>query len=251
MSSLYLEDHAFRIAENQKRLFDYLESVASNWNWNADLEAETLTFTDAQSGAPLLTCPAFLIGSESSVNDTWLWAWANEHISLPERVKRLFAQLRQEAADQNLPALTASEPFGLADPTQGLALSILCAGYFGCFCFYAGGYDGGRAFLAVEGCRQAECLTIDVLGKITVINMTIQAVSFNHRTAILAYLGEPKAVDRQTLIFDINGADLNIRFDEENRIAQMTSTIAQEHRANRAEVEASQPGPAKRLFGRR
>jgi hypothetical protein len=225
--ALRIEDHVFRIAENQRRLFDYLNERSESWAWNVDLAEGTLVFTDETSNAVLLECPAFLLGTMSDADNSWLWGWANRNVSMPEDARRRFAQLVAYARAEDLDALTADKPGVLSDPTQGMYLAVLAAGALGCFTFYAGRYDGGTAFLAVDRCPEAEALRLEAPARVTVITETIAALPFEHRAAMEAYLGEPLSELGSSAVFSLGAgqAIAEVTFDDKGRMTNLRTAL--------------------------
>ena len=72
--------------------------------WNYDLDAATLTFSEA--GVPHVIARIQAIGSTSNASKTWLWAWANE--SLPSKVTVNVQEVRKFGRDQGVTQLTES-----------------------------------------------------------------------------------------------------------------------------------------------
>src|SRR4051812_5614895 len=92
--NLRLEDHVFRVVENQARLLDGL----AEFDWGLDLDTGLLTFTSTRGGRELARYPVQLIGSSSESSNTWLWAWANVESDLPPALLRGIEGVRAEAA---------------------------------------------------------------------------------------------------------------------------------------------------------
>src|SRR5215218_4674315 len=102
--ALVLEDHVFRVLENQDALYELL----GEHRWDFDMDAGTVVFSRQESGGMLgrlvsrtpnvlATCPVQLIGSESQRDDTWLWAWANAQSEIPPDLTRGVERIRDEA----------------------------------------------------------------------------------------------------------------------------------------------------------
>ncbi len=112
-------------------------------DWDVDLAAGTVDF-----GAERVF-DVQLIGTESDVSDSWLWAWANDASQLPVPVLTLAGQLREFGENEQLKELTdATFP---RDVAGGHALTLLASGYFGNCAYYRGPYKGGALFFLVIG----------------------------------------------------------------------------------------------------
>lgn len=249
MPSLVLEDHVLSIVEHQALLFDYLNERSEAWGYGADLAEGQLWFTDNATGNWLLTCPAFLIGSHSSGYNTFLWGWANSSVTQLPQITAHWDALRAQASAEGAETFTRQEAFALSDETESRALAITAAGAMGGYTFYAGGYGGGAAFLAIDGTPDVLPQTADVLKKVTTITHAISGLSFDHRAAVLAYLGQPTETTGDMLTFDVQGAQLAVRFDTQGRIVDMKTAVGPGNVAPPPPAEP-RPGLFKRLFGR-
>ena len=78
--ALRLEDHVFRVLENQFRLYQFL----GTHEWSFDMEAGRFTFVNSETKEVLARCPVQILGTESKESNTWLWAWANEASQIPD-----------------------------------------------------------------------------------------------------------------------------------------------------------------------
>lgn len=248
MASLRLEDHVLTVVEHQALLFDYLNARSPSWGFGADLADGQLWFTDNATGNRLLTCSAFLIGSLSRGDNTFLWGWANPSVTQHPQITARWEKLRAQASAEGASVFTQEEPIGLSDENESRALAITATGALGGYTFYAGGYDGGAAFLAIDGAPDGVPQTADVLKKITIITTALSGVSFDHRAAVLAYLGQPTETTGDNLTFDVQGAPLTIAFDGQNRIVDMQFAAGPDNVAPRPPSEPKR-GLFKRLFG--
>lgn len=117
-----------------------LEAHIGARDWTVDLVAGTITFGGE------LTHHIELLGSESHLSNTWLWAWANDALELPEPLVRTARELTQLGWDEHIGFLT-ERTFGL-EHAEGLELALLAAGRSDRITnVYRGPYEGGAAFL--------------------------------------------------------------------------------------------------------
>lgn len=219
MPSLAVEDHIFRIVENQARLFDFLEqSGAGDFSYQADISSGKLAFLQEGTDKPILTCHAYLLGTISESDNSWFWSWANSSVSLPRELKRRFEDLRKQAQKEDLPALYENHPFILEEDSDGQILAIVAAGWLGAFTFYVAGYEGGAAFFALEAPPELEGFTLDLMAKVRAMTATISVVEFEHQEAVHAYLGQPDAEG-------VYPPGIQITFDELGRIQNIEVTL--------------------------
>src|SRR5437588_5664902 len=107
--SLRLEDHVFRILENQAHLLEGL----GEFNWDLDLDTGLLTFSDSDGGETLARVPVQLIASESRSTGTWLWAWANSQSEIPPDRLRGMERVREEAAREGAEVFLRDREFAI------------------------------------------------------------------------------------------------------------------------------------------
>lgn len=92
---------------------------------------------------------AGILGTESSIQNTWLWSWAHTESGLPERCTALARRIRRE-----LPELAEFQTgkFMLDELHTGHNLSMICVGASrDNVCYYRCPYDGGAIFVTVSG----------------------------------------------------------------------------------------------------
>lgn len=210
-----LEDHVLRIMDNQMRM----NEVIGEASWQADMGAETLSFVDA-SGRVLVTLPIWVIGSQSE--GTWLWSWANEASGLSESITEPARKLRD--ASEPGSAYRQIGEFPLPTPEFGVESAILCAGLSNAFGYYRAplNHPEDAAYLVIESFPAAQKLPMNPMRTIRAITTAISALSFNHREAVRAFLGEPNAEG----LYD--SAGISITFDAQDRIADMGATLTKE-----------------------
>jgi hypothetical protein len=179
-----------------------------------------------------------LIGSESRAEKTWLWAWANTESDLPPNLLRGIDRVREAAARENLSLFL--EPAEIPVPRErfGAELAIICAGAMGAFTYYACGHSGGVLYAAVESPPQGFQPATGAQARQQTIQMGISLLGFDHRAAVVAYLGPPSAEEGDLLTWNMGDEWLRIRFDAEGRIADMEAKLTQ--------ASAPPAAPAKR-----
>ncbi len=189
-------------------------------DWQVDLAAGTATFGDD------LRLEIQLLGSESHLGGTWLWAWANAESNLPPALLHLGGWLRDYGTQVGVPELTeASFPLDRAD---GHRLALLASGLTG-RPYYRGPYDGGALFFHLEGVPDAVLAPVTPERALTVLSQVIQSFEVPHRTAAVAFLHQQGwQVDESpagVLAQHPDGTHLKITFDDHGRIANLATQI--------------------------
>ncbi|WP_236045473.1 DUF6882 domain-containing protein [Paractinoplanes ovalisporus] len=190
-----------------------LADVIGERDWAVDMTAGGATF------GPDLKFPIQLLGSESHLDGTWLWAWANHASNLPPALTHLCGWMRGYGQNAGIAELTdASFPLDRAD---GHRLALLASGLTG-RPYYRGPYDGGALFFHLEGVPPHE---ITPERAITVISQTISAFAFDHRTGVAAFFEHQRWPYEAGIAHHPSGATIHVAFDDQGRIAQLNGSI--------------------------
>lgn len=118
------------------------ELVIGDNGWNVDVKSGTIRFGEQ-------TFRSGVLGSESESSGTWLWGWANTESGLPE-----IASAPSRRAKKLLPECPEfiNGKFSLDELHTGHNLSMVCCGVSEKqLCYYRCNYNGGAAFVTVEG----------------------------------------------------------------------------------------------------
>jgi hypothetical protein len=218
--ALTLEDHVFRVLENQGKLYD----VLGEHNWSFGMATGTLTFV-SEKQEPLASCPVQILGSKSEYSNTWLWAWANEASGIPTALLRWAETIKRQARAESRPLFLSGEEILLRRERFDAELAIICTGALGLFTYYACSYEGGCMFTAIERCPEAERMPRDILLVSKIIETGICALDFDHKRAMLAYLGRPQRTENDRFHWMVGSQELIVTFDGLGRIAKWETTL--------------------------
>lgn len=174
-----------------------------------------------------------ILGTESYISNTWLWAWGNqsvvdylkpEMLGFANQAKRLGEMFKIDQLQQ------AQFDLDIAD---GHALALICRGVVGADCYYRAPQsdESGAAYLLITGTSLP-----NQLSPLLRISMVISEVitytarwELPHRHMITSYLNQ------QRFIVDNQGSQLiarrgehesiQIEFDAQGRVADISSTL--------------------------
>jgi hypothetical protein len=195
-----------------------LADLIGDRNWSVDLSAGFATFGDD------LRFPLQLLGSESQVSGTWLWAWANEASNLPPALLHLGGWLRGYGAQVAIPELT--EPSFPLERADGAKLALVASGLTG-RPYYRGPYDGGALFFHLEGVPDPGPVAPE--RAITVLGQVIQAWPLPHRMVAGSFLTQQGwALDEtrdQMSARHSDGSTIDITFDGQGHITHIGGQI--------------------------
>ncbi|MDR2188600.1 MAG: hypothetical protein LBE62_11220 [Azonexus sp.] len=124
-------------------------SLSRHKRWDYDQETGLLTFSN--DGIPAVIANIEMIGSISSITDTWLWSWANFHF-LPNVRTRIVA-VRDLGEASDFPRLTV--PKWYADTVDGWEMSAIATHVLDAQGVYRAPTDNGFLFMAMSDLRFA------------------------------------------------------------------------------------------------
>lgn len=110
--------------------------------WSLDMSGGDLLFTFAEG--VVATCPAQIVGSLDTTDNSWLWAWANP--SIPDPLKRDSLRVRDFGLQRKISRLTSEEWVGSEEDAWRMA-ALACK-----LCEAQGVYRGpaGTAFVFIN-----------------------------------------------------------------------------------------------------
>src|SRR2546422_10298524 len=132
------ERHAAAAWDKQQAL----SALIGEHSWGLDTQNGVITFNKR------LNFPAQVLGTESDVSNSWLWAWANKASSLPKKLLASARELRAIGEKESIVELT--QPQISRDNVDGPYLSLLASGLCKADCYYRGPYDNGAVFVLIS-----------------------------------------------------------------------------------------------------
>lgn len=211
-----LTEHCCKALAKQLALQDFLAGVG----WQLDVPNGTVTFGGDR------TYPVQLLGTESNLSHTWLWAWANDMSDLPEPLLKASHDLKNRSA--TVPEFgDASFPLALID---GHRLSMIASGLNPDAAYYRGPNGNGSLFFLVQG------LPEELLGRyptervLTVLNQCMTGgLAHNHKTMAESFLddqGFEMEEEGNVMTCTRDGDSIVFIFDEYHRITALTGRLA-------------------------
>ena len=199
----------------------HLAEVVSALDWNFDLGSGVLSFGSRCWGTQVL-------GSESNLSQTWLWAWANEASTIPDHLLHSSRMMKALGDFHQIPELT--EPEVPLDRLDGHTASLIATGVCQADAYYRCPYHGGALFVLIQDETFPRCTDPPLARIATVFPRAISALDLaDHRLALAGYLrsyGLPfeEASDR-ILVRDQGEPVLTATFDDLNRLTNLEATL--------------------------
>jgi hypothetical protein len=227
--TLDVEDYVFAMADNHRALLEYMKSLGPH-RWDVDVKEATLRLTRTKRGLfgrqargeVLVEWPIQMIGTHSVADNTWLWSWSNpgyteEYIALQGVIA-----VRNEAARQGKEIFCAPGVIPIPDEYFTSVVGIVCAGYLGGFAPLSLPYDRGKATAVVMRCPEIQDVARDPIElpmrTARALTTDMPHIPFNHRRAVLAYLGEPQDEPITEICWIAGSGFVNVVFDDQDRI---------------------------------
>jgi hypothetical protein len=189
--------------------------------WQLDLTEGAATFGDD------LRYPIQLLGTESHLDGSWLWAWANADSNLPHQLLHLSEWLRSFGEQTGIAELT--DPTFPLDRADGARLALIASGLTG-RCYYRGPYDGGAVFFHLEDLPAEIIAPVSPERAFLVLGQVIQAFPVDHRITLLSFLqqqGWSITDNSAALVVGLHpgGSEMRVDFDDQNRMARLSGQV--------------------------
>jgi hypothetical protein len=215
--------HAISSYAKQLALIDVMGDAS---HWNVDLKEGTLTLGDK-------TYKAGLLGSYNKGDHSWLWVWANEHMShLPDHVTRVAKQMRDLGEKSDIPVfLDATTPDLSDDECHRLAMVVVGIASSECGAYYRGPYGGGSSYLLIQEPLPRNPERHSMLRIQRVIMECIAQFFFKgtHHEAILSYFRAEglnvESAEPSKIVAAGTDGNMIVHFDERGRVTKMDGVL--------------------------
>ena len=189
-------------------------------NWSVSLSDGVVDFGKGR------VYPIQIIGTESELNGTWLWAWANTESPIPAPLLRCAGQLRSLGENEGIEELTQAELE--LDRVDGHMLAMVACGVCNADAYYRGPYEGGAAFFLMHQTPLQEPPPSSSTEMINLMASVISQFPVNHRLMAQAFLQQQgyKLVESEDRIVASSaaGSEITITFEAAGRISGMETT---------------------------
>ena len=133
LNSLLLQ-HIGRSWEKQMAL----QQWAADLDWGFDMDVGEIEFSDGTAWK------VQILGTESETSQTWLWAWANAAVDIPEELLVFAQQIQAYGEQHDIPEFVEPKVDVTACPSSHLAL--IASGLCHAQAYYRCPYEGGAMY---------------------------------------------------------------------------------------------------------
>lgn len=197
-------------------------------SWDCDFQAQTLTLDNT-------TYHITLLGTESYIDNTWLWAWANPGEFSPSlypeasNFQLLGAQKQIHEFQEALLPITTPE-YGGTRVLDGRVISAIASVFHqpSC-CYYKAPYEQGAAYLLLHDVPKDVFQPFQIQEVMNGIWEIIQLYHINHRSSIKSFGIQTRNKIEETaheLCLLLQDDVLHITMDEQDCIKQMSITCS-------------------------
>lgn len=223
--------HVAAAFDKQMRLGDFLREAAGSPEWSFDPSNGHLTFGNG------VRFQAQILGSQSEIEETWLWAWANDVAALPDNCLTAARAIRDYGTAHEIVQFTT----GLAtcasffsedlESFAGHALSVIAVGLLGYDAYYSAPYEGGVAVLLLKDPRLESTIKTPIGRILTTFPQALNGYPItDHKTALCGYLEHygftPIASETEVVVNQAGSRILTAQFDLLGRMTGLTGTVA-------------------------
>jgi hypothetical protein len=196
-----------------------------SWHYDIDFGSGQITFRDTTTGRVIQSGAIQLVGTQSLVSNTWLWAWANLSPDDSPQISKSVVALRDHAASVGQP-WNVSHPIPIANHLDPVYFTLYCMALSGGLTWFACPNENGQGnvYLIIENLEPPLGVTRDALTASTTIEQAINVLAFNHRAAMIAYLGEGTSVDN-AIEWQLGDGAIRARFDDFDRNIEFETDI--------------------------
>ncbi len=210
----FFNQHAAASLDKQQAL----SALIGEHTWFLDRQTGIITFNDKFS------FPVQVLGTESSVSNSWLWAWANRVSPLPERLLVSAKDLRAIGEQQGITELSQSQ-ISIGD-VDGHYLALLASGICKADCYYRGPYDNGAVFVLMNASPVRQRMDDSPAHMASIFSQLISTFDVDHRNALRSYLEFKRYKIKESSAANIvarssRGEELTATFDETGRIKDL------------------------------
>lgn len=201
------------------------EVVVKQQDWACDLGQRTISFDND-------VYPTQLLGSQSYVDNTWLWGWANT-ANYGEAVLQDALAMKALGESNHIPELKeAMSPLTTAPYAEEAGIfdgHTIATATIGQLhkkaCYYSGDYGNGAAILLVEKIPDEVFKPILAQEAISALSQVISLYPLAHKQVVKGFMDhEMKLQEEHELMLialDYAGTKLMVQFDELGRISSM------------------------------
>lgn len=189
--------------------------------WHVDFSRNTIHFSAGISAG------IQLLGTESYVSNTWLWAWGNQQKGLPRSLLDDAFNLKRYGRRHNIPWFV-QQKFNLSS-VSGLKISLIASDLLRRVGFYKGPYTDGAAYFLLTNISKPIQLNSNGVRIIKAVTEITKLFRVNHRKVVntlMIRLGYAADQGQKKIEYKLkSGNVLRLKYDNDDNIKQIRMLV--------------------------
>ncbi len=215
-----LDRHAVTSWDKQESLF---RLMGGEHDWRIDLASGILILTNSKGEHHL---PIQWLGTADREENTWIWAWANEQLDVPEPLREAALALRRHGEEHGVSELV--DPERDLKEVNGDLMALAASGLCKADGYYLCEMDHGAEYFLF---KSDEVRAMGESGPVRCMNVFLSILShvdLNHRVALVYFLeakGYDCLEDGPKVTASSAAGKIFATFDELGRITEIRTEV--------------------------
>lgn len=222
-----LSSHVASSTLKQRHLADFL-AENGNPDWAVDMQIGRASFGAAGS------FPLQIVGTESEIDGTWMWGWANAQSELNPQLLHVANTLKKWGDSNGVTEFSA--PTLPLRPNLGHELSLIAVGACGADAYYRGPYEGGALYFTLTELPLATRAPLSSGAEINLLAQAISNTEVDGELMVRSFFADQTYLLEETetalTATRANGEQIVVTFDEQRRISNLETTMKAESLAD-------------------
>lgn len=160
--------------------YTHLLEIAQGQPWKYQAETGRLVFGEG------LSFQAQVLGYEAMDSQSWLWAWAQTGIPLPETQIKSACSLKSFGEKKDVPEFVS--PQCPLSAVTGEQIAMVACGLFNAQAYFRGPYAGGAMLLLIQDTQFPTSQTSPTERVLSTFPRVVFSFEIHHKRAFMAYL---------------------------------------------------------------
>lgn len=225
--------------------YTHLLEIAQGQPWKYQAETGRLVFGDR------LSFQAQVLGYEAMDSQSWLWAWAQTGIPLPETQMKSASSLKSFGEKKDVPEFVS--PQCPLSAVTGEQVAMVACGLFNAQAYFRGPYAGGAMLLLIQDPQFPAVQASPVERILNTFPRVVFSYEVHHKRAFMAYVNhyhlENFEENGVTVITEGRREVMEAEFNEQGQLLVLRSLLPKVAEAPQAIRPSERSVPAGQLKG--
>jgi len=171
----------YAVSSNDKQVI--LNDLIGMYDWSFDMDTEKLSFDSR------FNYSVQILGTQSRISNTWMWAWANNQWEIPEKLLQMSYQIK-DFGEKNSVLEFQQPQLKVNSQLNNHIFALIATGICNAKAYYIGNHENGSVAFLIDDEKYA-AIDNRPLG-LRICNVFTSAISqieiIDHRLALIHYL---------------------------------------------------------------